>query len=103
MRDHAARLALGVLAAGAALAGPAAALLASQARPDRPVLVVAPPWLVAEDVVRAAGGRPVGLLSAPMATLAQGGGPDFLDRLRAAGGWFALDGERAAAICGASR
>lgn len=86
----------------AALSGPLAALSSAPFRPDRPALVVLPPWASAEDVVARAGGRIIGLARAPLAVLVTGQGPGLEDRLRAAGAWTVLDGSSLSLLCGAS-
>lgn len=86
----------------AALAGPIAALGASTPRANEPVLAIAPPWVDVAGVVDRAGGRAIGPWRAPLATLAQGHGAQFADRLRAAGAWIVIDGAALARICGAA-
>jgi hypothetical protein len=86
----------------AALAGPLAALGAAAPRPDAPVLAIAPPWIDVDAVVARAGGRPIGPVGAPLATLAQGEGAHFAERLRDAGAWMVVDGAALARLCGAA-
>ncbi|MDF2231325.1 hypothetical protein P2H44_02050 [Albimonas sp. CAU 1670] len=94
-------LALGLIAG---LGGPTAALVgaADPRTPGAPVLAVAPPWVDVDALVLRAQGREVSPIRAPMAALATGAGPDFPQRLLAAGAWFVLDGRRLAQFCGAA-
>ncbi|WP_353472186.1 hypothetical protein PVT71_12875 [Salipiger sp. H15] len=65
------------------------------------VLVIAPPWGPgAPALVRAAGGRTVGPVSAPFGTLASFDGPAPLARLGALGAWATRDAAVLASICG---
>lgn len=91
-------LALGL----AALAGPAAALLAAPPRAGEPVLVILPPMADAAGLLAAAGARPIGPLEAPLAVLATGEGADLAERLKRAGAWAVRDGAVLARICGAA-
>lgn len=84
----------------AGLTGPAIAVASGQARADRPVLVIAPPWRAPADLVEAAGGRLAAPLPAPLAAIAAPGAPDLPDRLRDAGAWFLLDGSAVLRLCG---
>ncbi|MCR9149014.1 MAG: hypothetical protein NXH83_02480 [Rhodobacteraceae bacterium] len=84
----------------AALAGPAAALLAAPPRAGEPVLVILAPGADADSLLAAAGARPIGPLTAPMAVLATGEGADLATRLVAAGAWAVRDGAAMARLCG---
>ena len=71
--------------------------------PDRdvPVLVIAPPWGAgAASIVAAAGGRPIGPVSAPFAVLAAFDETLPRARLRASGAWALRDGRGLALLCG---
>lgn len=74
------------------------ALLSAPPGAGAPVLVVLPPWRDADDMLRRAGGRPVGPLRAPFAVMATGG-TDLAARLRAAGAWAVTDAPLLARIC----
>ncbi|MFC7704530.1 hypothetical protein ACFQXB_10015 [Plastorhodobacter daqingensis] len=64
-----------------------------------PVLVIAPPWGVGpEAVVLLAGGRVLGMGSAPFAALADA---PSAGALRAAGAWAVLDPKTLSFLCGA--
>lgn len=83
-----------------ALAAAPVAVLSAPSGSIGPQLVVVPPWLQAVDVVRVAGGVPVGPGEAPLAVLAMPGDLDFGARVRAAGA-LALDAGVLFAFCGA--
>jgi len=85
----------------AALAGPSAALLAAPPQRGEPVLVIVPPNADADALLAAAGARPVGPLTAPLAVLATGDGEDLAERLLSAGAWAVRDGAVLARLCGA--
>lgn len=90
-----------VLAFGmTALSGPVLAL--AGAAPSGPlVVVVSAPGAEARDaMIRRAGGSPVGPVRTPFAGLAMSEAPGFAERLREAGAWIVLDGQRIAQICG---
>ena len=87
------------LVLGSALAGPVATLATLDPRPGEPVLAVFWPWQDAEGRVRAADGRVIGPVRAPMAVLATGDAPDFADRLNAQGALAVLDGTAIALLC----
>jgi len=83
------------------LAGPVLALISSPPVPGRPVLVVTVPWGTgAEDLIVLAGGVPMGPVSAPIASMAMSDTAGFVTRLKQAGAWLVLDGQRLAEICG---
>ena len=85
------------------LSGPLFALAGARPDPTSVLLVVvSPAGPGAVDVIRAAGGVPIGPNRAPLASLAAPAAPDFALRLRDAGAWLVLDGQRLAAICGVS-
>lgn len=63
------------------------------------VLVLHGPWTDGVHLVEQAGGRPIGVLQAPMATMAEGGN-DFLVAVRRAGAWGVSDATLIAQICG---
>lgn len=89
------------LVGGLVLVGPAAlALGGGRAEPGAPVLVVTAPWADPAAAVRAAGGRVIALVDAPMATLGLFPDAASLARARREGSWL-FDGRRAAALCGA--
>jgi len=54
------------------------------------------------DILRRAGGRPIGPTRAPFALLAVANDhpEDFPDRLKTEGAWLVLDGAIAAQLCG---
>ncbi|WP_339949950.1 hypothetical protein [uncultured Albimonas sp.] len=103
-------LGLGALGLLAGLGGPTAALLAARAGDPQagapaggdPVLAIVAPWTDVEAVVAQASGRGISPISAPLAALAVGEGPDFPERLKAAGAWLVLDGRLLAELCGAA-
>jgi hypothetical protein len=79
--------------------GPAAlALSGGSVEPGAPVLVLTAPWRDAAGLVEAAGGRVIALDDAPLATL--GVFPDAAALGRVQDLALALDGRRAAALCG---
>ncbi len=76
---------------------PASALGPAPGAAGGPVLVIAPPWAgTAADVVRRAGGAPVGPVSAPFGALAVFDSAAPVDRLLALGAWTVRD----ASLCG---
>ncbi|TMV83711.1 hypothetical protein FGG78_22415 [Thioclava sp. BHET1] len=83
------------------LAGPATVLANARLPDGAPLsLVILPPWMDAEHVLRQAETRPVGPMRAPIGLFAMGSGPDLSARLYRAGAWAVLDGRRLAALCG---
>lgn len=83
------------------LAGPVLALMSSPPVSGQPVLVITAPWgSTAEELIALAGGVPVGPVSAPIAIMATSDEVAFVMRLKQAGAWLVLDGQRLAAICG---
>ena len=67
--------------------------------PEKPVLVILPPWRSAEPLVQAAHGRIIGLARAPFGVLAVGEGADFAKQLIAGGAWAVRDGRALAQLC----
>ncbi|MBN8189243.1 hypothetical protein JF540_21380 [Salipiger thiooxidans] len=66
-----------------------------------PVLVIAPPWAgTAADLVRRAGGAPVGPVTAPFGALAVFDSAAPVDRLLALGAWTVRDARGIASLCG---
>ncbi len=83
-----------------ALAGPVLALVSAPPVAGQPVLVIAAPWHGgAGRAIDAAGGRPLGPVSAPMARMAVSEDAEFAARLLGAGAWLVLDASRLAAWC----
>lgn len=82
--------------------GPAALALSGARDPDGPgpLLVIVPPWRDATAVLAAVGGWPVGLETAPLATLATLPPGIPQDALHRAGAWLVLDGTSVAVLCG---
>ncbi|WP_116087551.1 hypothetical protein [Tropicimonas sp. IMCC34011] len=83
----------------------AAPVLAAAGRPvegARTLLVVGPSHGLT-DILRRAGGRPIGPTQAPMALLAvaETHPETFAERLKTEGAWLVVDGAIAARICGA--
>ena len=81
-------------------AGPILALISAEPEPDSPVLVLSVPWLDPSASVLAAGGQLIGPVSAPIAVLATGSDPDFLERLAEMPGTLVRGGRQLAALCG---
>ncbi|GAA6187230.1 hypothetical protein NBRC116596_02930 [Litorivita sp. NS0012-18] len=80
--------------------GIAPAMLLLQPAPAQGVVMVLhSPWTDGARLVETAGGRPIGVLQAPMATMADGG-PDFIASVRRAGAWGVSDARLIAQICG---
>ena len=77
---------------------PVTLMMSGPARAGRPALVVVPPWGAdPARIIAAAGGREIGLGSAPLARLA------VLDRpedATAAGAWAVMDATALASLCG---
>ena len=69
-------------------------------RPDRPMLVVLPPWAQADRVIEAAGGRRIGPRTAPFASFAQSDDPAFIAKVHGLGAWAVRDATRLAQLCG---
>ncbi|MBR9840786.1 MAG: hypothetical protein GYB50_23265 [Rhodobacteraceae bacterium] len=66
-----------------------------------PVLVIAPPWAgTAAELVRRAGGAPVGPVTAPFGALAVFDSAAPVDRLLALGAWTVRDARSIASLCG---
>lgn len=101
----------------AALAGPLLALAGGTPQAGKITLVITPPWVVRDDVIAQAGGRPIGPRAAPLGTLALfddppsddplsddplSDSPLFVQRLKAQGAWFVADGRPLAYLCGVS-
>ncbi|MBL3560308.1 hypothetical protein [Rhodovulum sulfidophilum] len=82
----------------------AAPVLALTGRPIQTAstLLVVGPMNGLPDILRRAGGRPIGPTRAPFALLAVADDhpEDFPDRLKAEGAWLVLDGAIAAQLCG---
>lgn len=64
------------------------------------VTVLVPPWRTAEAVVTLAGGVALPVPGTPLARVAAGAGPDFAERLRAAGAWAVLPSDSTSFLCG---
>lgn len=80
---------------------PVLAVVAAPLPAEGPRLVLYPPWVDGVDIVKRAGGDPVGPSQAPMGVLAFAPDSDAFDqRLRSAGAWAVLDGAAIAALCG---
>lgn len=80
-----------------------AALAATPPVSNAPVLLIHWPWQDPGAIAAAAGGRLVGSVLAPLATLAASDAPGFAARLRAAGAVAVRDGQSIALLCGATR
>ncbi|MBL3564048.1 hypothetical protein JMM59_03330 [Rhodovulum sulfidophilum] len=82
----------------------AAPVLALTGRPIQTAttLLVVGPMNGLPDILRRAGGRPIGPTRAPFALLAIADDhpEDFPDRLKTEGAWLVLDGAIAAQLCG---
>ncbi|NDK36585.1 hypothetical protein [Rhodovulum sulfidophilum] len=82
----------------------AAPVLALTGRPIQTAttLLVVGPMNGLPDILRRAGGRPIGPTRAPFALLAVADDhpEDFPDRLKTEGAWLVLDGAIAAQLCG---
>ncbi|WP_394153870.1 hypothetical protein [Loktanella salsilacus] len=77
----------------------------ASARPvaGEPVLVLsAHDSMSREHLVRSSGGRLIGPVAAPLASLAVSDDPNFISRLQSVGALVVLDGRAIAQICGAS-
>ena len=93
--------AAGFLIAMIATAPPLLALGAAPApEPGDPVIVIAPPWRAAADIVEQAGG--VLLLDGRFSNIASSYAPDgdHAAALRAAGAWAVLNGDFTRFFCG---
>ncbi|MGY6411146.1 MAG: hypothetical protein ACXIUV_09005 [Alkalilacustris sp.] len=77
----------------------ALSLGAAAPAPGGALAVVVPPWHSAEAVVTAAGGVLLPVPGAPLSVQAAGAGPDFADRLRAAGAWAVLPADATSFLC----
>jgi hypothetical protein len=87
------------------LVTPGLTVLAQPPRPERPVLVLLPPWADGAALISRAGGRPASPVSAPFARLAYdpaGDSPALAARLRGQGAWAVVDASVLALICGAT-
>ncbi len=77
---------------------PVTLMMSGPAQAGRPALVLVPPWGEDSDrIIAAAGGREIGLVTAPLARLA------VLDRPAdavARGAWAVLDATALASLCG---
>ncbi|WP_375174156.1 hypothetical protein [Pseudooceanicola sp.] len=89
-----------VMGSALVLAGPVLPLVSARGSAGDLLLVVVPPWRDAQDVIAAAGGRPVGPVRGILGHLAMSGGADFHARLGSAGAWLVLDGAAVSALCG---
>jgi hypothetical protein len=70
---------------------------------DAPRLVLFPPWKDGVELVRHAGGEPIGPEQAPMGLLAFAhDGMAFDRRVRDAGAWAVIDGTLLSRLCGIS-
>lgn len=83
-----------------ALMGPAVMVLSLPAATHGLVLVLGPPWADRDTAIEHAGGRGIGPVATPLATLAQADNPDFSARIRAAGPFLVVDGQAVASLCG---
>lgn len=86
----------------AGVVAPVLALLSGMPVPGAVVLVIAPDARVRSRAIVAAGGREIGPVVAPLASLAISQNPVFVANLRARGVWLVVDGRATAAICGLS-
>ncbi|MEM9797617.1 MAG: hypothetical protein AAF919_14085 [Pseudomonadota bacterium] len=84
--------------------GPLIAVAAAPQGDDPVRLVLLPPWMDRDEMLRQSGAWQVGPFAAPFAVLAttdQASRPMAIDqRLRTAGAWTVLDGSFLAALCG---
>lgn len=64
------------------------------------VVVVAPPWQDSEQVIASAGGRLIGPIQAPLASMSVLVSEQYLQELYQDGAWFVFNGKTIAAICG---
>ncbi|AML51612.1 hypothetical protein [Falsihalocynthiibacter arcticus] len=83
------------------LAAPAAVVLSAPVTEGQVMLIVAPPWQNAQDIILRAKADSVGPKTAPFAAFAASDTPGLEARLKHAGAWAVLDGQIISQLCGA--